>query len=98
MNIPIHSRVASSDYASQPPGVLAKNNAAMMIALGAEPDFCGSANRESDGEAVYREPDAEDDGGSPFLIREWGKIDNFVIFRELGHWNISGSSLAIGSE
>jgi hypothetical protein len=51
MNIRIHSRVASSDYASQPPDVLAENDAAMMIALGAEPDFCGSANRESDGKS-----------------------------------------------
>jgi len=74
MNIRIHSRVTSSDCASQPPGVLAENDAALMIALGAEPDFCGSVNRESDGEAVYREPDAEDDGGSPFLIREWGRL------------------------
>ncbi len=74
------------------------NDAAMMIASGAEPDFCGSANRERNGKTIHREADTGEDGSSPFLIREWGKIDNFVIFRELGHWNISGSSLAIGSE
>ncbi len=34
-----------------------------MIALGAEPDFCGRANREGNGKAVYREPDGEEDGG-----------------------------------
>jgi len=56
MNIRIHSRVASSDYASQPPDVLAENDASLMIGLGAEPDFCESANRERDGNAVYREP------------------------------------------
>jgi len=42
--------------------VLAENDAAMMIALGAEPGFCGSANRESDGKAVHREPDDEVEG------------------------------------
>ncbi len=49
----------SSGCASQPPGELAENDAAMMIASGAEPDFCGSANRECNGKAVYRELDAE---------------------------------------
>jgi len=44
------------------------NDAAMMIALGAKPDFCGSANRESDGKAVYREPDAEDDEGEVIYL------------------------------
>jgi len=58
MNIPIHSRVTSSGCASQPPGVLAENDAALMIGLGAEPDFCGSANRESDGKAIHQDLDA----------------------------------------
>ena len=73
MNIRILSRIISSDCASQPPGVLAENDAAMMIALGAEPDFCGSANRESDGKAVYREPDADDDGGEAIHFLEVGE-------------------------
>jgi len=41
---------------------LAENDAAMMIASGAEPDFCGCANRERNGKAIHREADAEEDG------------------------------------